>query len=592
MKHPPLSSERVEPTHAVAGRVAGAYARVSTGHQEHEQTIQAQVAEIKQKVLERGDHLADENVFVDDGWTGEILQRPGLDAMREAALSKRFQVLYVYDRGRLSRVFAYQEILIEEIEGRGVAFESLNDGPAETPEEKVMQAMKGVFHQYERVKIAERFRLGKLHKAKRGVLINGRLPYGYKRFSRTDKAAAYGVIDKDEATTVRLVRDWFGNDGLSMYAIIKRLHQLGISPPKGLTECWSKVSIVRLLKNPVYHTGLVHFNKTEAIIPKRPYKLARYRRVRKTSRVARPQDEWIAMPVPAIVPNDGLYERIQARLAQNERYAPRNRKYNYLLVGKIFCGCGNRSVGDGYAGKHYYRCTEKTSKYPLSRGSCRFPGVNAVKLDSLLWGEITKSLKNKALMRESARAWLQAQQTRTIESELQVADLEQLLAQVSEEEERYARAYGAGTIRFEQFRKLMADLKRRRRMCEQELAGTPKVSDAVVNEQDVEHLCDDAARFVGSLRGTDKGYVVRELVDRAVVGQDRSVDVWVQLPEKPDKVGEQNEDRHSPGETPLLEFKIKIHVPRRTGTVISARDERGRIVHSRPLIERADSTAA
>ena len=95
--------------------VAALYARVSTARQEEQETIDPQIDEIKNRIIADGNIISPENVFQDDGWTGEMLQRPGLDAMRDAAQEGGFQVLYVYDRGRLSRVFAYQEIIIEEI---------------------------------------------------------------------------------------------------------------------------------------------------------------------------------------------------------------------------------------------------------------------------------------------------------------------------------------------------------------------------------------------------------------------------------------------------------------------------------------------
>src|SRR3989344_4948733 len=153
--------------------IAGLYARVSTSRQEDQETIESQVAEIKVRIEADGDMLPTENIFVDDGWTGEMLQRPGLDLMRDAALEGKFEALYVYDRGRLSRVFAYQEIIIEELLNKGVKFVTLHDVQAQTPEERVLQAMQGVFHEYERVKIAERMRRGKLYKARNGILING-----------------------------------------------------------------------------------------------------------------------------------------------------------------------------------------------------------------------------------------------------------------------------------------------------------------------------------------------------------------------------------------------------------------------------------
>ena len=88
--------------------VAAIYIRVSTGRQENEETIDSQLDEVKKRVMADGNVIPEENIFKDDGWTGEMLQRPGLDAMRDAASVGKFQVLYVYDRGRISRVFFHQ----------------------------------------------------------------------------------------------------------------------------------------------------------------------------------------------------------------------------------------------------------------------------------------------------------------------------------------------------------------------------------------------------------------------------------------------------------------------------------------------------
>ena len=94
--------------------IASIYARVSTSRQEQEETIESQLAEIKKRISDDGNILSDENIFIDDGWTGSLLQRPALDAMRDAAMEGRFQALYVYDRGRISRIFTHQEIVLEE----------------------------------------------------------------------------------------------------------------------------------------------------------------------------------------------------------------------------------------------------------------------------------------------------------------------------------------------------------------------------------------------------------------------------------------------------------------------------------------------
>ena len=255
--------------------IAAVYARVSTGRQEQEQTIKAQMQEMRTTIQTDGNRLLEDNVFLDDGWTGEILQRPGLDAMRHAAKSGQFQILYVYDRGRISRMFAYQEVVIEELETRRITFRSLQDCPATTPEEKVMQAMQGVFHQYERVKIAERFRIAKLYKASHGCLVSGQLPYGYTRVNRSKDRPAHGLINDDEANVVRQIREWFGNERLSIHKIVERLFDLNVPPPKKEGPTWSRSTVLRILTNAAYHTGTVYFNKMEAIVPLNPLKAER-----------------------------------------------------------------------------------------------------------------------------------------------------------------------------------------------------------------------------------------------------------------------------------------------------------------------------
>lgn len=60
---------------------------------------------------------------------------PSLDLMRQDAREKRFDILYVYDRGRLARKFVYQEIVIEELANLDITFKSLHDINGKTPEE-------------------------------------------------------------------------------------------------------------------------------------------------------------------------------------------------------------------------------------------------------------------------------------------------------------------------------------------------------------------------------------------------------------------------------------------------------------------------
>ena len=146
---------------------AAIYMRVSTAQQEEEQTIQSQEMELLARIKEDTDVLLlPECIYKDEGWSGAIIERPDLDRMRSDARDKKFDVLYSYDRGRVSRKFLHQEIILEELRECGVEYISLHDINGQTSEEVMMGSVMGIFHEYERVKITERMRLGKVRKVR------------------------------------------------------------------------------------------------------------------------------------------------------------------------------------------------------------------------------------------------------------------------------------------------------------------------------------------------------------------------------------------------------------------------------------------
>lgn len=60
------------------------YARVSTEEQQEKQTIQSQIEGLKQKIDENKEQLIRE--YIDDGYTGTVLDRPDLDKLRAVNL--------------------------------------------------------------------------------------------------------------------------------------------------------------------------------------------------------------------------------------------------------------------------------------------------------------------------------------------------------------------------------------------------------------------------------------------------------------------------------------------------------------------------
>src|SRR3712207_4390395 len=100
---------------------AAVYARVSTERQERQQTIEGQLAALRAWAVEQGHDLAAEHVFRDEGHSGARLDRPGLDALRDAVRDGTVEIVAVLTPDRLARRYAYQVLLLEELRRAGCA---------------------------------------------------------------------------------------------------------------------------------------------------------------------------------------------------------------------------------------------------------------------------------------------------------------------------------------------------------------------------------------------------------------------------------------------------------------------------------------
>lgn len=149
-------------------RMVAVYARVSSDQQAKSGTIDSQIAALKERVATDGEQIAEEMFFVDAGVSGATLVRPQLERLRDQAAFGLMDRLYILSPDRLSRKYAHQVLLMEELSACGVEVVFLNHAVGTTPEEELLLQMQGMISEYERAKIMERNRRGKLHGAKRG----------------------------------------------------------------------------------------------------------------------------------------------------------------------------------------------------------------------------------------------------------------------------------------------------------------------------------------------------------------------------------------------------------------------------------------
>ena len=158
---------------------AAIYARVSSERQAQEDTIASQVQALRARVSEEGLTLDEELCFIDDGYSGSTLVRPALERLRDQASSGAMDRLYVHSPDRLARRYAYQALLVDELQHCGVELVFLNRPLGKGLEDDLLLQVQGIVAEYERAKILERSRRGKLHAARRGrVSVMAHAPYG------------------------------------------------------------------------------------------------------------------------------------------------------------------------------------------------------------------------------------------------------------------------------------------------------------------------------------------------------------------------------------------------------------------------------
>src|SRR5919202_766817 len=147
---------------------AAIYVRVSTERQERQQTINSQLAVLRTWARDQGHTLAEAHIFRDEGYSGSRLDRPGLDRLRDAVRDAAVDLVAVVSPDRLARKYAYQVLLLEEFRRTGCAVVFLHHPISDDPSDQLLLQIQGAIAEYERAVLGERFRRGKLQKARDG----------------------------------------------------------------------------------------------------------------------------------------------------------------------------------------------------------------------------------------------------------------------------------------------------------------------------------------------------------------------------------------------------------------------------------------
>ena len=435
------------------------YARVSTESQEARGTIGSQLEVLRKRVATEGHELVAE--YRDDGWSGARLDRPGLDALRDAAEAGRLDAVWCLSPDRLARMYAYQVIVVDELAHHGVTV-LFHDTPplADDPQAQLLTQVQGVIAEYERAKIAERYRRGKLWRARAGEVIAWKCSYGYRRIARSAERAAHLVIYEPEAVIVRRIFRDYVESNLSMRQISWQLNQELVPSPSG-KAIWGVSVIGRLIRNEAY-IGRAYYNRTASVLDRHPAKAKR--------QVRRPRDQWIPIAVPAII-GEELFEAAQHVSYDNAKWSPRRTEPDrWLLRGLVKCGhCGvsvscHKMRGRNGSFHYYYYCRNHD---PLRAGGehrrCPERNVRAGELDAFVFDQVRATMLRPDVLLAGEAAVSTRREAGSDELlATQLASLDRKINAVDAERRRLADLYQASFIEREELLRRGKELELRR----------------------------------------------------------------------------------------------------------------------------------
>jgi site-specific DNA recombinase len=502
---------------------AAIYARVSSDRQREQNTIASQTALLLEYAKTHDCAVPREWIFEDDGYSGSVLARPGLERLRDLVAEGLIETVLVYAPDRLSRKYAYQVLLLEEFSRCGAETIFLQSAGGENPEERLLLQFQGMIAEYERAQIIERSRRGKRHRAKTGcVNVLSGAPYGYRYIRKSDAAEAYYAVIESEAEVVREVFELYAKELRSIGAIARHLNQRGV-PTRFARGPWERSTVWGMLRNPAYQ-GTAYFGKTERV-PRR--KITRPLRqkggfsTRSSANREREPQEWIAVPVPALVSAE-TFAMAQERLIENKRLSARRTKIPTLLQGLLVCGqCGyglyRTSTKTSKRQVQYYRCLGSDRRRHLRGPVCQCRPIRQDYLDELVWEQVVGLLNEPELVRAEIERRIQESQSSDPVQQRKLR-LERELKRIASQLDKLLDAYQEDLIGLGDLRSRAPELRRRQAAIEKQLQG---VALQALEKSRLTQLNASIENFLAALRQSAKQLEVieRQKVVRLVIKQ-------------------------------------------------------------------------
>jgi site-specific DNA recombinase len=477
------------------------YARVSTDEQARSgYSLAQQIEALRNYAASEGYEVLEE--VRDAGQSGASLERPGMDRVRDLVAAGGIFVILAQDRDRFAREPAYLFYLREEFAQHRTSLRALNDRGDESPEGELTTGILDQIARYERLKIAERSRRGKLRKAREGKIVATRHPtFGFRYNASRD---GYEVDRETMAIIARIIR-MVGTEGVAIRGVKRIFEREGLLSPQG-KDRWGQFFIREAIIDDAYRPhsreeievlvakGQMSPEVATRLDPDKRYGIwwftrrrtkhyqeavngpdgKRYKKRAKTT--WRPEAEWIAVPVPdSGIPREWV-DLAREAIKDNVKYSQNNRRPWVLSGGIARCGeCGWAMSTHSAWGReskwvnHYYRCSKAHVNYAYKSCS-NTKHHRADRLEPLVWGYVSGVMKNPEELRADLDRMIELERRSGRGDPEGDAKLwAKQLADAERKRAKYQEAFAADAMTLPELKASLARLEEMRKTAEREL---------------------------------------------------------------------------------------------------------------------------
>ena len=419
-----------------------------------------------------------------------------MDRVRDLVAAGSVSVVLAQDRDRFAREPAYHYLLRREFEEHGTKIRALNERGDDSPEGELTEGILDQLGKYERAKISERSRRGKLQKARQGKVMAGpRVKYGFKLNASRDGL----LVDEEKMRVVRRIFRMVGTEGHSMNAVFKTFERERLPTPGG-GKHWDRAFFRIAILDDVYrpytyqeiekllspevaagldrekHYGIWWYNRLRVRTRQVSEPSENGRRYRREARfTVKPKEEWVAVPVPyAGIPRE-VVDAARAAIKDNRVPSKTGRRFWELSGGILRCAeCGHTTANHSVRANskthyhHYYYCR---NHHKHGDAECTHrKNHRASDFEGRVWDLISGLLKDPERLRAGLDEMIEAERAGMRgDPEAEALAWHDKIAALDSKRSRYQDMAAEGHITFDELGAKLQELEGQRTTAEEEL---------------------------------------------------------------------------------------------------------------------------